>query len=525
VNPVPEIQPAEDEPDQEQESEFDQVPEDEDKDEDEGTRCEICQAPHNAETMLLCDNCDRGFHIHCLDPPLDSIPANKWWCEECKTSTLADMTKRQETDVTQDLELIHYLTTGELPEESAAERKRVLNRSKGYEVRDGLLFKQKNDGWRQVPLIEEREELIRRRHDFLGHLGINSTVQVLSKEYWWWGLTQDVRHFVKGCPACQMQRVRFDIETEMKPVDMEPVPWRQVGIDLQGPFQRSKSGNNTIMVVMDYFTKFPEAIAIPDKSAETVANAFTREIICRYGCPAVVLSDNGTEFAGAFAELMKDCGIEHRHSSPGRPQSNGLTERMNRTISTALTREVAVNGEDWDTFLPRVLLGIRSSMQASTRYSPYHLLFGRAPSLPGPAQSYIENLTRVPETDEEMEAVADYLINMGQDQQYDVHTQAMANILQAQEKQKKDYDKRHLKGSAKRKTEAGLTDTADIFAPGDFVYMKPIGKGKTKLSLPMEGPFKVHQVEETSIQIGGADGTKWWRHISDLAPYDASKPQ
>ena len=57
-------------------------------------------------------------------------------------------------------------------------------------------------------------------------------------------------------------------------VDMEPTPWHQVGIDLLGPFPRSKSGNTTIVVVMDHFTRFPEAVAIPDKKAETMANAF-----------------------------------------------------------------------------------------------------------------------------------------------------------------------------------------------------------------------------------------------------------
>lgn len=524
VNPESEIQPAEEDEEEEEEEgeeEADAPLEDEDD-----TRCEVCNLPHREESMLLCDNCDRGFHIDCLDPPLQKIPSGIYWCEECKTSSLADMAKRQEVDITEDQAVIDFLTSGDLPEDTA-ERKRVKSRAKQYAVRDGLLYKQKNEEWRQVPLVEEREELIRRRHDFLGHMGINSTADVLSKEFWWWGLTQDVRHFVSNCPACKMQRTRFDIEPEMRPIDMEPVPFRQVGIDLQGPYQRSTSGNNTIMVVMDYFTKFMEAIALPDKSSATVANAFTREIICRYGCPTIVISDNGTEFAGEFAELMKDCGIEHRHSSPGHPQTNGLTERMNRTISTALSREVAVNGEDWDTFLPRVLLGLRSAMQASTRYSPYYLLFGRAPSLPGAAHSYIENLAKVPETEEDMEAMADILIKMGKDREYGVHSRAMANIQAAQARQKKGYDARHIKEGKQRKAEASAFGQAHHkFKPGDFVWMKPIGRAKAKLKSDKEGPFKVIKINDkdgTSIKIGGSDGTTWSRHVRDLAPFDESR--
>ncbi len=126
-------------------------------------------------------------------------------------------------------------------------------------------------------------------------------------------MAQDIREFVTRCPACQMERVRFDITTEVQPMDMEPVP---LGVDLQGPFPGSDSGNNPIMVVMDYFTKFPEAVALPDKSSATVANAFTRDIIYRYGCPAIVISGNGMEFSGKLTELMEACGIKHRHSSP-----------------------------------------------------------------------------------------------------------------------------------------------------------------------------------------------------------------
>ena len=202
-----------------------------------------------------------------------------------------------------------------------------------------MLYKDIRRGWRQVPSLNNREVIIRSRHDLMGHLGIKNTVGIIEQEYRWYGLTLDIRHFVNNCPACQMQRKRFDVETEMKSIDMEAVPCRQVGIDLQGPNRVSGSGNTYTMVVMDCCTKFMEA-----------------------------------------------------------------------------------------------------STRASTRYSPFYLLFGRAPVLPGAAQSYIQNLTKVLETDEDMEVTAQHLVDMCKDQQYEEHSKAMTNIHAAQARQKKHYD-------------------------------------------------------------------------------------
>ncbi len=80
---------------------------------------------------------------------------------------------------------------------------------------------------------------------------------------------------------------------------------------------------------------------------------------------ATVITDNGGELGGQFDELLQRCYIDHRLTSPHHPQSNGLTERFNETLSVALRKMVSDHPEDWDTHLPTILMGYRGSIQAS----------------------------------------------------------------------------------------------------------------------------------------------------------------
>ncbi|PIK55041.1 hypothetical protein BSL78_08089 [Apostichopus japonicus] len=112
------------------------------------------------------------------------------------------------------------------------------------------------------------------------------------------------------------------------------IPMERVAMDVAGPFPETCRGNRFILVVSDYFTKWTEAYAMPNHTAETVANTFVEQFVCRFGTPREVFTDQGREFESRlFYCMCKELGIEKTRTSPFHPQSDGMVERFNRTMN------------------------------------------------------------------------------------------------------------------------------------------------------------------------------------------------
>ena len=75
------------------------------------------------------------------------------------------------------------------------------------------------------------------------------------------------------------------------------------------------------------------------------------------------------------------CGVKHIISAAYHPQTNGLDERFNQMLQRSLLKMVEENKNDWERFLDPILLAYRTSKQASTKYSPFFLMYGREPRL------------------------------------------------------------------------------------------------------------------------------------------------
>ncbi len=107
-------------------------------------------------------------------------------------------------------------------------------------------------------------------------------------------------------------------------------------------------------------------------------------IVSRYGLPEVVITDKGKELtAQAWEEFLKECGIDHRTTTPYHPQTNGRVERFNGTLKRLLAKLVKNDLPAWESFLPDALWAYRTTTHASTGMTPYGALFGLAPRLPG----------------------------------------------------------------------------------------------------------------------------------------------
>ncbi len=146
---------------------------------------------------------------------------------------------------------------------------------------------------------EERMRLVSQVHEDLGHFGEQRTLAEICRRYFWHNQTDDVRIVVKMCQQCQLVRSTSSIRSEDENMKSIPVCelFYRVALDTAGPLLETKSGNKYILVVVDHYSKWCEAKAMADHGAKTAVKFLEDDVICRYGVPKFVLTDNGGEWA------------------------------------------------------------------------------------------------------------------------------------------------------------------------------------------------------------------------------------
>ena len=139
----------------------------------------------------------------------------------------------------------------------------------------------------------------------------------------------------------------------------------------------TSEGNRYVLVMVDCFSQWTEACPLPNKTALAVADAFFQMIVCRFGMPAVIHSDQGREFENNMMQELCPLGGSHKtRTTPYLPASDGLVVRFNRTLLMMLAMFAGDQRDDWDDLLPAVMMAYRSSVHESTGFSPYSLMFG-----------------------------------------------------------------------------------------------------------------------------------------------------
>ena len=171
----------------------------------------------------------------------------------------------------------------------------------------------------------------------------------------------DIQDFVRSCPQCQTRKNPVKItRAPLIPMPIVEEPFDRIAIDVVGPLPQSESGNRFIVVCSDYLTRWPEAFAVPDTTAPTIARLFVENIVCRHGAPRVLLSDQGTNFLSKLvSEICQIVGTKQIKTSSYHPETDGLVERFNKTLATMISMYVNEQHKDWDEFLPLVLFAYR----------------------------------------------------------------------------------------------------------------------------------------------------------------------
>ena len=139
-----------------------------------------------------------------------------------------------------------------------------------------------------------------------------------------------------------------------------------------------------IIGIIDYFSKFP--VLIPCRTAPTskiIIKKLFRYWISYFGMPRSIHSDGATYFTSKeFQEFCKKHQVLKTTSCPYYPQSNGLIERLFKTIKPLLSATVVCENVDWDDALPRIEMGLRATKQETTKRSPFEIVFGNRMVLP-----------------------------------------------------------------------------------------------------------------------------------------------
>jgi hypothetical protein len=234
-----------------------------------------------------------------------------------------------------------------------------------------------------IPTSEIRR-IMELAHDHAtgGHLGRRKTLSRLTSRFYWPHIRRDVANYVRACILCQQYK-----PSNQKPGGlMKPIivsePWHTVGLDITGPLPTTRRGNRFILVVVDYFTKWVELFPLQSTKATTIAQIFLDEVICRFGFPVRVISDNGVQFISKiFIQLCTLLGIQHQRTPLYHPQSN-LSERINRTLRPILASLAHNDSKSWDIKLSQIAFALRTAPSESTDHSPAFLMFGRHPRQP-----------------------------------------------------------------------------------------------------------------------------------------------
>src|SRR5215213_4928821 len=211
---------------------------------------------------------------------------------------------------------------------------RIREKVKEFEVQNNYLYKRRKDG-KLLQIIREDEVdtilFMMHNHPTAGHMGIDATYGKIKERFFWDGMRKDVIKHIEYCDSCQ-RRGKKGGKGKLNPIKVGQ-PFERIGLDFVGLLPRTKNGNKYILVASDYLTKWPEAKAMKEATASNTIEFIYKEIICRHGCPEVILTDRGSHFRNQLVEgLCEKFEIKHKLSSPYHPQTNGLVERFNRTL-------------------------------------------------------------------------------------------------------------------------------------------------------------------------------------------------
>ncbi|UYV78077.1 hypothetical protein LAZ67_16000034, partial [Cordylochernes scorpioides] len=382
--------------------------------------------------------------------------------------------------------------------------------SKGYEMLKGTLYKKNFDplGNQHLLVIPKhlRLELLKSLHDAptAGHLGFSKTYERVKNKYFWPGLLRDIRKYVAHCKECQRKKQSTQKPPGLlKAIPPASSPLQRVGMDLLGRFPKSDTGNKWIIVCTDYLTRFAVTKALPTGEAKEAAKFLMEDVVLKHGAPREIITDRGRVFQSKLiAELTNQCSSIHRFTTAYHPQTNGLTERLNKTLANMIAMYVSVEQKDWDVILPYVTFAYNTAKQDTTGFTPFKLIHGRE------AETTVDTLFPNPHEDLQEDYSQKIASRVEETRQL-----ARLETLKAQEKDKARYDSKH------EAMDYNVGDLVWIFIP-----IRNVGLSE-KLMKRYFGPYRVtRKLSDVTFEVEPVDQPTRRRQTRDLVHVLRMKP-
>ncbi|WJX27586.1 hypothetical protein P8452_16393 [Trifolium repens] len=301
--------------------------------------------------------------------------------------------------------------------------------------------------------------------------------------FYWPSMLKDCIEFAKSCQECQRHAgIQHVPASELHSV-IKPWPFRGWALDLIGEIRPASSKNQRfILVGIDYFTKWIEAVALPKVDQETVISFIQNHIIYRFGLPETITTDQGTVFVGQkMQNFANEAGFKLLTSTPYYAQANGQVEAANKIIIGLIKKHIAQKPKNWHNTLDQVLWACRNSPKESTNSTPFRLTYGHDAVLP------VEIMVQSIRVQRQMEMPSEHYENLMMDELVDLdeeRLQALDVLIRQKERVAKANNKK-VKYKA--------------FNLGDLVWkvILPMDRRDRvfgKWSPHWEGPFKISQV-------------------------------
>ena len=257
--------------------------------------------------------------------------------------------------------LTKAIITGKFKENNCAEYQKYqteLTEQNGIVLRNNRII---------IPKVLRNQALLLAH---TGHLGIVKAKQHLRTKVFWPGIDKDIEQVIHKCLPCQAVIKDHHPLPEIKFTEVPQQAWEETGADFYGPLP----DNSKLLVILDYFSKYPIIEIMQTTTAHSVINRLNK-IFAANGFPQSMLTDNGPPWkSDAIKQYFKSLGIKHKKITPLWPRANGLTERFMQSINKTV-RTAVIEKRSWKDALQNMLLMYHTTPHSTTKITPAKLFF------------------------------------------------------------------------------------------------------------------------------------------------------
>lgn len=381
-------------------------------------------------------------------------------------------------------------------------QKALATPMKDVEIQDGLLYRKgllwvPNDAALKLGIFQSEHDTM-----VAGHMGMDRTTDLIRRNFWWPGMEEAIRDYVRGCAECQQNKnPRHGVFGLLQTLEIHWKPWQSVSMDFITDLPLS-NGCDSIWVMVDPFTKMAHFVPlkVDGKKTEDLIRIFAREYWRLHGIPLDIISDRDSRFtAHLWKDFLKLVGVKTRMSTAFHPQTDGQTEIINQLLEMYLRAFVNYEMANWVDLLPMAEFAYNNAKTSTIGMTPFYANYGYHPSAHNPpAGTSVKN-----------PASRLYAHWMTQ-----VHEEARKNLETAKSRMKHWADKKRRE--------------APTFAKDQLVWLNAKNiktkRPSKKLDKKMLGPFRIQKViSPTAVRLTLPAS---WRihntfHVSLIEPYRA----